>query len=240
MYLLKKLFDAYRMLNGKMIHEEGSGFTYETQYENRDPRLYYSLYIPGAELPNGEIYNSVPGSGTQDEVANTYLATSLGFNVRKYVNPEDYANPSNCGINIMLIRYAEVLLTYAEAKIEQNKIDDSVLSAINQLRTRQDVGLAPVESGLNQEKMREIVRNERLVELAFEGLRLFDCRRWRTAEMLFPGRVNGIVYQAGDGEWKTVTIEGFIKVFNPEKHYLWPIPQKEIDLNPNLKQNPNW
>lgn len=236
----KKLFDAYRMLNGKMIHEEGSGFTYETQYENRDPRLSYSLYIPGTELPNGEIYNSVPGSGTQDEVANTYLATSLGFNVRKYVNPEDYANPSNCGINIILIRYAEVLLTYVESKIEQNKIDDSVLSAINQLRTRQDVGLAPVESGLNQEKMREIVRNERLVELAFEGLRLFDCRRWRTAETLFPGQVNGIVYQAGDGEWKTVTIEGFIKVFNPEKHYLWLIPQKEIDLNSNLKQNPNW
>lgn len=236
----KAIFDAYRMTNGKMIHEEGSGFSNETQYEDRDPRLGYSIYLPGDELPNGSTYAPELGSGSQDEVGNTYLATSLGYNIKKYINKEDFANPANCGINIILLRYAEVLLTYAEAKIEMNDIDDSVLDAINQLRRRSDVNMPSVEAGLNQRQMRDLVRNERMVELAFEGHRLFDCRRWKIAEDVFPGKVSGLVYQDEQGKWNTVSIEGFLKVFKPEKHYLWPIPQKEIDLNPNFEQNPNW
>ena len=236
----KAIFDAYRMTNGKMIHEEGSGFSNETQYENRDPRLHYSIYLPGDILPDGTIYRPEPGSGSQDAVGNTYLATSLGYNVKKYINKEDYEDPSNCGINIILLRYAEVLLTYAEAKIEMNEIDDSVLDAINQIRTRPDVNMPPVTAGLSQQEMRDLIRNERMVELAFEGHRLFDCRRWRIAEEVFPGKVYGLVYKNEQGEWETITIEGFVKVFDPEKHYLWPIPQKEIDLNKNFEQNPNW
>lgn len=236
----KRIFDAYRMNNGKMINDPESGYTIETQYLNRDPRLGFSIYLPGDILPDGSIYRSEPGSGSSDEVGNTYLATSLGFNIKKYINKEDLADPSNCGINIILIRYAEVLLTYAEAKIELNDIDDSVLSAINQLRTRPDVKMPTINKVLPQDEMRSIVRNERMVELAFEGHRLFDCRRWKTAEKLFVGNVEGIVYKDNHDEWKTVSIGGFMKVFNPSKHYLWPIPQKEIDLNKNFKQNPNW
>lgn len=236
----KAVFDAYRMMNGKMINEPGSGFSNETQYKDRDPRLYYSIYLPGDVLPDGSTYDPTPGSGTQDEIGNTYLATSLGYNVKKYINKEDYANPGNCGINIILIRYAEVLLTYAEAKIELNKIDDSVLDAINQLRKRPDVNMPLVTTGLNQQQMRELVRNERLVELAFEGHRLFDCRRWKIAENVFTGKVSGLVYKDGKGNWNTASIEGFMKVFDPQKHYVWPIPQKEMDLNPDFEQNPNW
>lgn len=102
------------------------------------------------------------------------------------------------------------------------------------------MNMPSVEAGLNQRQMRDLVRNERMVELAFEGHRLFDCRRWKIAEDVFPGKVSGLVYQDEQGNWNTVSIEGFLKVFKPEKHYLWPIPQKEIDLNPNFKQNPNW
>lgn len=236
----KAMFDAYRMTNGKMINETGSGFSNETQYENRDPRLYYSFYLPGDTLPDGNIYRPEPGSGSQDEVGNTYLATSLGYNIKKYINKEDYADPSNCGINIILLRYAEVLLTYAEAKIELNEIDDSVLDAINQVRRRPDVNMPFVDKGLTQSQMRDIVRNERMVELAFEGHRLFDCRRWKIAEDLFVGNVYGLVYKDELGNWNTISIQGFLKVFDPKKHYLWPIPQKEIDLNSNFKQNPNW
>ncbi|MDR1403364.1 MAG: RagB/SusD family nutrient uptake outer membrane protein [Tannerellaceae bacterium] len=209
-------------------------------YEENDPRLSYSIYLPGAILPNGDTYDPTPGSGTQDEIANTYLATSLGYNIKKYINPEDLANPGNCGVNIILVRYAEVLLTYAEAMIEENKIDASVLSAINQVRRREDVMAPEITAGLSQSDMRGIIRRERLVELAFEGLRLFDCRRWRTAETLFSGRVEGMTYQAGDGSWKTIRIEGFVKIFDPGKHYLFPIPQKEMDLNPFFTQNPKW
>ena len=236
----KKIYDAYRMNNGLLINENNSGFSYETQYENRDPRLYYSIFLPGDTLPDGNIYNPIPGEGGLDEVGSTYLATSLGFNIKKYINKEDVANPSNCGINIILIRYAEVLLNYAEAKIELNDIDDSVFEAINEIRRRKDVNMPDVDKNISQAQLLELVRNERMVELAFEGHRLFDCRRWKTAEKEFPGIVEGIVYKNNDGDWITVQIGGFTKVFNPDKHYLWPIPQKEIDLNKNFVQNPNW
>lgn len=236
----KNIFDAYLMVNGKQIDDADSGFSYETQYQDRDPRLNFSIYLPGDTLPDKTIYDPTPGSGTQDEIANTYLATSLGYNIKKYINPEDLPNTANCGINIILIRYAEVLLTYAEAMIEQNIIDDSVLSAINSIRQRADVQMPLVTEEFGQTTMREIVRRERLVELAFEGLRLFDCRRWKTAEQLFPGKVQGMTYKANDGSWQTVTIDGFIKIFDPGKHYLFPIPQKEMDLNTNFTQNPKW
>ena len=73
-----------------------------------------------------------------------------------------------------------------------NEIDDSVLDAINQIRTRPDVNMPPVTAGLSQQEMRDLIRNERMVELAFEGHRLFDCRRWRIAEEVFPGREHSL------------------------------------------------
>lgn len=236
----KKLVDAYLMRNGKNITDASSGFDPDNPYENRDPRLKYSVFVKGAQLYNGEIYDPTPGSGTRDEIGGTYLATSLGYNIRKYVNEEDFADPTNCSINIILIRYAEVLLTYAEAKIELNETDQSVYDAINAIRGRSDVNLPPVDPGKTQAELRDIVRHERMVELAFEGHRLFDLRRWRLAETIIPGFVEGMTYKNPDGSYTTVRIDGFLKVFDPGKHYLWPIPKKEIDLNVNLTQNPGW
>lgn len=236
----KKLVDAYLMKNGKSITDPSSGFDPDNPYENRDPRLKYSVFVKGARLYNGEIYDPTPGSGTRDEIGGTYLATSLGYNIRKYVNQEDFADPTNSSINVILIRYAEVLLTYAEAKIELNETDQSVYDAINAIRGRSDVNLPPVDAGKTQSELRDIVRHERMVELAFEGHRLFDLRRWKLAETVIPGFVEGMTYKNPDGSYTTVRIDGFLKVFDPGKHYLWPIPKKEIDLNVNLTQNPGW
>jgi hypothetical protein len=82
------------------------------------------------------------------------------------------------------------------------------------------------------------VRRERTVELAFEGLHLADIRRWKTAAQVVPGAVYGITYTDG-GATKVVQV-AVNRVFNAAKHYLWPIPQTEIDQNHNLEQNPNW
>jgi hypothetical protein len=236
----KKLVDTYPMANGRNISDPESGFDIDNPYENRDPRLKYSVFVRGSRLYNGNIYDPTPGSGTNDEIQSTYLATSLGYNIKKYVNEEDFGDPTNSAINIILIRYAEVLLTYAEAKIELNEIDQSVYDAINAVRGRSDVNLPPIEPGKTQDEMREIVRQERMLELAFEGHRLFDIRRWKTAETVIPGQIEGITYRNSAGNYVTVRIDGFLKIFDPNKHYLWPIPKKEIDLNPNLGQNPGW
>ena len=91
----------------------------------------------------------------------------------------------------------------------------------------------------SQAQLRDIVRQERKVELAFEGLRLFDIRRWKIAETVMPGNVYGITWVNG-GTLSTVQVQAFERVFKPTRDYLWPIPQKELDLNAGLTQNPGW
>ena len=97
-----------------------------------------------------------------------------------------------------------------------------------------------LENVSSQNELREIVRRERLVELAFEGLRYFDIRRWKVSEEVIPGIIYGMTYVDQSGNSQTVSLPGFLKVFNVQRDYLWPIPQREIELNPNLTQNPNW
>lgn len=144
-------------------------------------------------------------------------------------------------MNIILLRYAEVLLTFAEAKIEIGQIDESVYAAINQVRnTRDDVKLPNVNTIGDKDQLRQLVRRERTVELAFEGLHLADIRRWKTAEKVVPGKVYGITYLNNKGETVIVEAASERRVFDPRKHYLWPIPQREMNLNSNLRQNPNW
>ncbi|MGN6294154.1 MAG: RagB/SusD family nutrient uptake outer membrane protein, partial [Chitinophagaceae bacterium] len=155
-------------------------------------------------------------------------------------------------LNFMFIRYAEVLLTYAEAKIELNEIDQSVFDAINAVRGRATVGM-PAVTGGSQEELRKLIRYERTVELAMEGHRLFDLRRWKYAEHVLPGNLlgrkkkafynNPVVPQIDEygkshypNETDLFNVIG-VNVFDASKHYYWPIPQKEIDLNKSLTQN---
>lgn len=236
----KKLVDAYQMKNGKSINDPASGFDPYHPYVDRDPRLKYSVFVPGDILPNNQTFNSTPGSGTGDAVGSTFKATNTGFTVKKYINKEDLAQPTNGGINLVLMRYAEIQLIYAEAKIEQNQLDQSVLDAINFSRERPDVNMPAVTTIGTQDEMRQIVRQERLVELAFEGLRYIDIRRWRIAEHVMPGKIYGMTYADAAGNLKTVEVLAWTTLFNKERDYLWPIPQKERELNPELTQNPNW
>jgi hypothetical protein len=192
-------------------------------------------------LPSGIAYKPSPTSGTSDAVGNTYIASTTGFNIKKYINTTDYAVPTNCGINIILLRYAEVLLTYAEAKIELNQLDQSVYDAINLIRNgRTDVKMPAISIGKTQQELRKIVRDERTIELAFEGLHLFDIRRWKTGEDVVKGPVLGMTYKDASGNLQTIkSLSGGNRVFLP-KHYLWPIPQTERNLDPNLTQNAGW
>jgi hypothetical protein len=125
---------------------------------------------------------------------------------------------------------------YAEAKLELNELDGSVYDAINQVRTRG--GMPAVAPGsLSQAALRDLLRYERRVEFAMEGLRIFDIRRWKTAEVVMPGQHLGIDYMDG-GQKRTIPADN--RVFNPARDYLWPIPNTEIELNSNLTQNPGY
>lgn len=236
----KKLVDLYEMKNGLPISDPESGFDPENPYENRDPRLKQSIFVTGETLPDGGIFNSIPGDAdATDPVGGTLYTTTTGWNVKKYIASDDFNTPKNSGINLVLIRYAEVLLTYAEAKIELNQIDQSVYDAINEVRGRVSVEMPPIADGLSQGQLREVVRKERAIELAFEGTRLFDIRRWEIVHEVMPGEVYGMTYSAG-GELVTIKVESYNRVFDQGRDYLWPIPQRERELNPNLEQNPKW
>lgn len=237
----KALVDSYETSGGKAINAAGSGFDPYHPYDNRDPRLRYSVFVDGDLLPSAITFKPAPNSGSADAIGSTYIASTTGYNIKKYIATEDYANPSNSGLNIILLRYAEVLLTKAEAKIELNQIDQDVYEAINAVRNgRTDVKLPNIATGLTQDQLRQIVRHERTVEFAFEGLHLFDIRRWKTAESVMTGPVYGITYTDGNNNLVTAHVVSFNRVFNSSRDYLWPIPQKETNLNSNLKQNPNW
>lgn len=243
----RTLVDSYETVNGMAIDEDPA-YDVLNPYANRDPRLGYTLFIPafsddvpGDIMFNGHGYDPRPGSGTADEVELDFNRTKTGFNTKKYVNEEDLLDRNNGGTNFILIRYADVLLMYAEAKIELGEIDASVYDAINQVRQRPDVGLPAISAGRSQAELRDIVRHERMVELAMEGLRFFDLRRWRLAHEVMIGPIPGMRYiRSGGAEVSTLAYGGVVRSFNADRDYLWPLPQQELVLNPNLTQNPGY
>jgi hypothetical protein len=235
----KKLVDAYEMTNGLAIDAAGSGYNPATPYANRDPRLGYSIFVEGDVLPNNAVFNPKPNSTTGDAVGSSFLVSPTGFNVEKYVQAADLTTPNNTGVNLILMRYAEVQLIYAEAKVELNQLDQSVYDAINRVRKRPDVNMPAITTGKTQAQLRDIVRHERLVELAFEGQRFFDIRRWKIAETVMPGKVYGLTYRDPSGNLQTAEVTSWTNTW-AQRNYLWPIPQIEVDQNPKLGQNPEW
>jgi starch-binding outer membrane protein, SusD/RagB family len=144
------------------------------------------------------------------------------------------------------MRYPEIQLTYAEARIELNEIDASVYDAINYSRSRSDVNMPAYTPVLypTQATLREALRRERRVELAFEGQRFFDIRRWKIAEVVMNGPALGANYEdnpattADDANvGKPVFVEN--RTFNANRDYLWAIPPNEVVLS-HLDQNNNY
>jgi len=192
---------------------------------------------------------------TNQEATNAY-ATFSGYCWKKYVDLQDKDDVAKSELNVIQSRYAEVLLIYAEAMIEANTIDQSVYDAINEVRERPSVSMPPIPAGQSRESLRTLVRKERLYELAMEGFRMVDLRRWELAEKMIAGTVYGriptgllaaapaidedgkVTYDAVPNQAEMRVIE--LREFNPERDYLWPIPNIETVTNPSLIQNPNY
>lgn len=240
---LQELVDVYPTLDGTPITDPSSGYDENNPYVNRDPRLEATIIYDEYEMQdsngNTVIIDTSPGAAP-DGLNYSSNSTPTGYYVHKYYDPQA-RNGINSGLNLIEIRYAEVLLNYAEAKVEQGSFtaQDWDLT-IRALRNRAGlVGDALVYPGSDQNMLREIIRNERRIELAFEaGHRFFDIRRWRIAEDVLNGWTHGIKTDQTpeDGGYIRVSL----RMFDPSKHYLWPIPQSERDINKNLTQNPNW
>jgi hypothetical protein len=170
------LIDDYEFLDGKTEEESGM-FDPGHPYDNRDKRFYASITYDGALWKGGTIYTRLGIPNNKNQFGLTG-ATRTGYYLRKKVNPAIVPGVSS-GQNSIVWRYAEILLNYAEAQNEVLTVpDQSIYDAINKLRQRG--GLPDLPTGLTKDQMRERIRHERRIELAFEGKRFFDICRWRS------------------------------------------------------------
>ena len=245
-FAYQEMVDAFPMSNGLPITDPASGYDPGHPYSNRDPRLDYTIIhdstlrpIFGANQPspvllymNTSVNPPVAASG--DAV---YKGTPTGLYIYKMMDPTLINNSLGTTTRCLpLMRYAEILLNYAEALNEVSGPAPEVYQAVEAIRER--AGLRPFQltPGLTQEDMRQLIRNERRIELAYEGFRFFDVRRWLIAEQTDNQQMHGMEVDRG----ATVVY----KPFNVRKHnfnkamYLWPIPFWEIAKSPELQQNP--
>lgn len=244
----QNLVDAYEMQStGLPISDPQSGYDVNNPYQGRDPRFAATVLYDGAifrgrpmQMHNGGVDMVVSGGQVSAWVTNT------GYYLRKFADESVVFADANVrsSQNWILARYAEVLLNYAEAQNEAVGPDATVYEAVNKVRTRAKMPV--LKAGLSQVEMREAIRQERRVELAFEDFRYWDVKRWKLAPQLFSTATNPIkkmeiVRDAQTGT-KTYSIKPLTKqrIF-VEKHYLFPIPLSEMNKPGNkLIQNPGW
>ena len=237
---LNNIVDAYECTDGKTI-EKSNIYDALNPFDNRDPRLYQSVLLPHYSTFKGIMYETHPDNkNALDRVPNK---TKTGYGLRKFSDENYEGDLKNSGNNIPIIRYAEVLLSYLEAKLESGEaVSQGLLDAtINQIRGRSSVNMPPVNE-LDTDKLRDILRRERRVEFAFEGIRYWDLLRWKLAEEVLVGKIYGAkVTDDPSNSQYVVDAEGHYYVntrsFRADIDYLWPIPQTERDINANLIQN---
>ena len=253
----QNLVDTYEMSNGLTKEEAGSGYDATHPFANRDPRMAMTVLYPGMDwvgLTGKTILNTldatIDGAKNFNYPDDADNASKTALTWAKYLNPyTQYGDIWSTNAQPIVFRYAEVLLSYAEAENELNGPSAEVYNLLNQVRNR--VGMPDVDQNKynNQAKLRELIRRERSVELAGEGLRRQDIIRWKDdsgkmlAETVLNGpltRVVGTVNTSEPDPTKRATISGTALVenraFASYNRYL-PIPQSAIDKNPNLKQN---
>ncbi|HEX6924170.1 MAG TPA: RagB/SusD family nutrient uptake outer membrane protein [Longimicrobiaceae bacterium] len=261
----QNLIDAYRMVDGTPFDWSNPEHA-AAPYENRDPRFYASIQYDGARwvkrpadvihldtagiiqtfrtltLPDG---STLPGLDTRYGPVEDWNGTYSGYYLRKQVDPTVDHQFVSQDVPWVFIRYAEVLLNYAEASIELNELDDA-LWAINQIRRRS--GMPELSASLGQDALREEYRNERRVELAFEEHRFFDVRRWMIAPEVMDENAHGIeiTVKATDPLRRSTYYDYTYKIIDVEERhwddrmYFLPISRDELNRNDALVQNPGY
>ncbi len=258
------LVDAYEMANGMTIDEAGSGYDATHPFANRDPRLAMTVTFPGSDYINGSgknaIYNSldkeIDGNANANYMTAADNASKTGLTWAKYLAPmNQYSDIWNTTCQPIVFRYAEVLLTYCEASNELTGPSAQVYNYLNAIRQR--AGMPKVDEAKynTKDKLRELIRRERSVELAGEGLRRDDILRWKdtNGKMLAETVLNGTLERrigtvnmdasVDPGMRATINVNASAeekkietRTFKTTNRYL-PIPQGALDANTKLTQN---
>lgn len=250
--------DAYFMANGKAITDPTSGYNATgfsnyrapfdntarstfNQWVNREPRFYVgitynnSVWLYPDQNTGNLIITNMEFNGNSGLAQSTSDVTPTGYIIRKGVANTD--DSRGC----LYLRLGQIYLDYAEALNESNPADPDVLKYLNLIRERAGVplyGATDIAAPATKEDMRNAIRAERRVELAFENVRYFETRRWKIAEQTDAGPFYGLDRtKSGTAFYNKVLLE--TRVFR-KRDYLFPIPANEVLRNPKLKQNTGW
>lgn len=241
------LFEAYEFTDGTPFSYDDPRYNPHNLGENRDPRLDYTIYYNGSTFMGTE-YRMSPDydAALKERIDYSSEASKTGFMWRKYYDENPINDITSYSAVTPVVRYAEVLLSYLECLIESNQpITQDILDAtINKVRGRADVNMPPVTE-TDPALLREKVRNERRIELAYEGIRYWDLLRWNIAHEVLVGEIWGAPYPDSElyaTSTKQVDPTGHCRWYvgrrdfrNPQD-YQWPIPLSEQNINPNLRE----
>lgn len=239
----QSLVDTYLTMGGYRIDEPGADYDPQNPYSNRDPRLAATVVYDKSQLYDPStgnthtIYIDARSKVTADNVSTSTSPgasrTYTGYYPRKCFSPVAGETDYKSGLNLIMMRYADVLLMYAEAMNELQRMNSEVWD--------KTIGAIRARAGFTSEKalkmpqgdLRKVIRDERRVELALEGLRWWDIKRWKAGTEYLNGPVKGCTFVGGPAVLDTYK-------FNENRDYLWAIPLSETDFNPNLSQNPGY
>jgi len=238
---LQSLVDNYITLNGLPIDEDAT-YNDNNPYVNRDPRMSSTIVFHGGQWENqqGEIstiYIKPGGVVTPDlYIGPSANSTPTGYYIKKYFDITSQREFQS-GLNIIMFRYADVLLMYAEAKNELGKLSnedwDLTIKAIRARAGFENANALDYPATLSQGELRTLIRNERRSELALEGLRYYDIIRWKAGKTYLDGEVNGAKFENNNSAY----IRLDTRKFDENRDYLWSVPRNQMDLNKNLLPN---
>lgn len=237
-----ELVDAFPALNGRAITDPASGYDATKPYLNRDPRLGWTIFFNGSKWLGRDVETF---DGGLDKPGGLLIQTRTGYYMRKFM--ADYSTSStysNQTHNFPVFRYAEILLNYAEAMNETGNQTEA-FNQLKLIRTRAGIPAGTtagyqygLKTTMTQAEMREAIRLERRIELAFEEQRFWDIRRWKIAETVANKDVHGMkVTQTAPGVFSYQSVVVDRLYFSALKNYRYPVPFNEMLSNPSLTQN---
>lgn len=240
---LGSIVEAYDFADGTPFSYTDPRYNWRDISNNRDPRLRYNVLF-NEQVFKIKYITHPDSSASPDQLGAGKQTTQTGYGLRKFLDEGYSGDLSNYGGNLPVIRYAEVLLSYLEAKLEAGlPVDQELLDAtINKVRGRASVNM-PKITQTNVALLREIVRKERRLETAFEGIRYWDLLRWKIADKVLKGDFYGTPFPVTvkPVRMKGTTVDPYkrwfvtSKSFRAASDYQWPVPQTEVNINPKLK-----
>lgn len=233
----QNLVDDFEMKNGKMISDPASGYDPANPYQNRDPRFNAAILYNGTSFRGRPVEYFKGGLDSPQSQVENWNASLTGYNWRKYADETHDMAATGSNQNWIIFRLAEVYLNYAEAEYELGNMDLAT-TYLNLVRSRSSVNMPLVTA--SSTALRDAIRHEREIEFCFEGLRFYDVRRWKIANITDNKPLMAVnISKNPDGSF-TYNYFALQQRKFIDANYLFPVPRYEIQKNNLLTQNPGY